>query len=193
MRLSALHKCYSMSLPVMSRWRLVLCEQKRQLVHSEGENNIDMSGLGCENLPVGSFLLFYVQIDLENSHFTSLGLHAVFKAELIYLLISIAWAAYNKCTLDDRLQSCMELGAGKPKRTECRTWENDKTSTLYLIECTYVCVCVCVVDGDTFWRGEVGVGRQSSLHKNEACELRRSVAPPFVSMCLAHVPLRWGM
>jgi len=51
-------KCYSMSLPVMSRWRLVLCEQKRQLVHSEGENNIDMSGLGCENPSVGSFLLF---------------------------------------------------------------------------------------------------------------------------------------
>jgi len=41
------------------------------LVHPNGENSTAVSGLGCENPSAGPFLLFYVQMELENSDITS--------------------------------------------------------------------------------------------------------------------------
>jgi len=41
------------------------------LVHPNGENSTAVSGLGCENPSAGPFLLFYIQMELENSDITS--------------------------------------------------------------------------------------------------------------------------
>jgi len=53
---------------------------------------------------------------LENSHLTSQGLHAVFK----YDLLAQSWLALpkhldHKCAQNDRVQSHLQPGAGKPR------------------------------------------------------------------------------
>ena len=39
--------------------------------YTQMENSTAVSGLGCENPSAGPFLLFYVQMELENSDLTS--------------------------------------------------------------------------------------------------------------------------